>query len=245
MVKDKKSLFDMRKERLGCIVSDDYIGGDEDIKRSMQRDFAIEMSSYKNDIAWMTRMEMKVDLTAEYKFEDEILSKAIRSGLFDDSDEMVRMLAELETEIMGTPPKPRGRKKKMKEIDDEAALKKYISMGKTLEEAERMVKDDIMRADGYEVCVVCGKYFDPKKAKLIIQEGKCYCSGCYGKVGEQGKPLVIKGVPKMCAYCGKPILVGDSTRWICPPYKSYLTDPECKWYHDPECWNAMKKEKEL
>jgi hypothetical protein len=243
MVKDKKSLFEMRKERLEHIVGVDYVGGDEAYKSMMQKDFAIEMNSYKNDIAWMTRTKMKVDLTDEYTWEDNIMSKAIRSGLFDDSEEMIRMLLSVEEDILAKPPKPRGKRKKIKEIDAEAALKKYIDMGKTIEEAEQLVKEDVMRADGYEVCVVCRKYFDPKKAKLIIEEGKCYCAGCYGKVGEKGKPLVIKGVSKMCAYCGKPILVGDSTRWICPPYKSYLTDPECKWYHAPECWDAMMREK--
>jgi len=242
MIKDKKSLFEMRKERLERIVGIDYVGIDETYKSMMQKDFAIEMNSYKNDIAWMTRMKMKVVLTDEYEFEDNIMSKAIRSGLFDDSDEMVRMLADVETEIMAKLPEPR-KGKKLKEIDAEAAMKKYIDMGKTIEEAEQLVKDEIMRADGYEVCVVCRRYFDPKTAKLVIEGGKCYCAGCYGKVGEKGKPLVIKGVTKMCAYCGKPILVGDSIRFECPPYKDYRTDPECKWYHAPECWDAAMKKK--
>ena len=243
MTKNKKSLFDMRKERLEHMVGIDYVGGDEAYKNLMEKDFAIELNSYRNDIAWMIRAGTKVDTEEESKWEDEILSKAIRSGLFDDSDQMARMIVDVETEVMTKVPEPRGRKKKVKEIDTEAAMKRYMDMGKTIKEAERLVKDDMMRANGYEVCVVCRNYFDPKTAKLIIEGGKCYCAGCYGKEGEKGKPLVVKGVVKVCAYCGKPILVGDNIRYVCPPGGHYLYDADCKWYHAPECWDAMMKEK--
>ena len=74
-------------------VSIDYIEEGEEYKKFVQKDFAFEMSSHRNDIAWMVSMDIKVDIEAENKWEDDILSKAIGSGLFDDSEEMMRMLS--------------------------------------------------------------------------------------------------------------------------------------------------------
>jgi len=241
MVKDKKSLFEMRRDRLEHIVSIDYVGEDEEYKSLLQKDFAIEMNSYKNDIAWMVRAGNKVDTLAEHKWEDDILSKAIRSGLFDDSEEMVRMLTNIEEEIMAKPPKPRERRKKIKEIDAEVAMKKYIDMGKTIKEAEQLVKDDIMRTDGYEVCSVCGKYLDRTKGDVLIKQGRCYCIGCWDKTKDRGKPFMVMEHKIKCEKCGTRILIGDLVGFICPPGENERTSLKCKWYCG-KCWDGASKE---
>ena len=249
---DEKMVVDAKGELID-IANKKYHKWKPEDKAFAQRDFVLRLEHFKELRRYSERKGTRLT-EDDLKFDQDLLAKAVASGMFDSVEELAEKVArgEEETHRLGrtleTEKKVEKKKKESygykgvgKSYDIVAARKMYREQGMTEKEIDDKVKADILKLDGYEVCTVCKKVIDAKHGTAIITEGKCYCVDCHKGKQMIGKPYEINGVLIKCNDCGVQIKVGWSLWYECPEGESM--NEKCKWYCR-KCWFRMPEHQE-